>query len=328
MKPITEVEQLFQTIDDTATIVQEQCSLSYLEALAETGENLFHESVQQPLDEVHKKKLKNMYSEVDIEQLPAEAVRKAFQLAVLKGMRQATQPHHEMTPDAVALFVGYLINKVTKGKENISLLDPAVGTGNLLTAILNGSDKQIESFGMDADDLLLRLAFVSSNLQKHHTEFAHQDSIKPMLLDPVDLVVCDLPVGFYPDDETAAEYKLKAEEGHSYAHHLFIEQSINHTKDGGFLIFLIPNGLFESDQAGALNRFIKEEAVIQGLIQLPLTMFKEERHAKSIFILQKKGEGVRAPSQALLADLPSFSKKDALQDMISRIDDWFRKELN
>jgi site-specific DNA-methyltransferase (adenine-specific) len=327
MDTMTDVEKLFKVFDDSATILQQQCSYAYLEALAETGENLFQQNVSQPVDELHKKKLKNIYDEINVGELPGEAIRKAFQLAVLKGMREATQPHHEMTPDAVALFISYLVNKFTEGQKAISLLDPAVGTGNLLTAILNSGEKTVESFGVDADDLLLRLAFVSANLQGHGADFFHQDSIKPLLLDPVDLVVCDLPVGYYTDDETASEYKLKTQEGHSFAHHLLMEQSINHTKEGGFLIFLIPNDLFQSDGAKALNHFIKEQAVIQGLIQLPLTMFKKERHAKSIFMLQKKGEGVTAPSQALLADLPSFKKKEALQNMVNRIDGWFRKEF-
>ena len=52
------------------------------------------------------------------------------------------------------------------------------------------------------------------------------------------MVVSDLPVGYYPNDSRATEYQLKADEGHSYAHHLFIEQSIRYVKDGGYLCFL------------------------------------------------------------------------------------------
>ena len=58
---------------------------------------------------------------------------------------------------------------------------------------------------------------------------------------------------------------------------------------GGYLFFIIPNGLFESEQSKKLHEFFKETVVIQGIIQLPESMFKNKQAAKSILILQKKG---------------------------------------
>lgn len=320
---MTNTGQLFQALDTTSEIIQKEYSFTYLEALANSGENLFQHAILQPSSSELKKQLEEIYQTIDVEQMKAEEIRKAFQLAVLKGMKEATQPNHEMTPDAVALFVGYLLSKVTEKKDSLSILDPAVGTGNLLTAVLNGVKQATTSFAVDADDLLLRLAYVNANLQKHRTEFFHQDSLQPLLVDPVDVVVCDLPVGYYPNEDTASHYELKAESGRSFAHHLMIEQSLHHTKDGGFLFFLIPNGLFQSNQAEALNKFLREHAVIQGVLQLPLSMFKKDQHAKSIFIIRKKGDGVKPPSQVLLANLPSFSNRQALQNAVRQIDDWF-----
>src|SRR5690625_6218698 len=91
----------------------------------------------------------------------------------------------------------------------------------------------------------------------------------PLLLDPVDLVVTDLPVGYYPDDIQASEYELKSNEGHSYSHHLFIEQRLNHTKPDGFLVFIIPETLFTSEQSASLHEFITTHAKIVGDIQFP-----------------------------------------------------------
>ncbi len=33
---------------------------------------------------------------------------------MLKGMKQYVQPHHQMTPDAVSVFIGYLVDEFTK----------------------------------------------------------------------------------------------------------------------------------------------------------------------------------------------------------------------
>lgn len=328
MDLINNVEKIFTIIDNTATILREELSCSYLEAVAETGENIFQNTIlQDEVSELSKKRLEKEYNSIQFERFGVEEIRKAYQLSVLKGMKEATQPNHQMTPDAVAIFISYLVRKFTENQTSFSILDPAVGTGNLLTTILNQNQAKISaSIGVDVDDLLIKLAYVSANLQQHSIQFFNQDSLQPLFVDPVDVLVCDLPVGYYPDDIRASSYVLCAKEGHSYAHHLFIEQSMKHTKAGGYLLFLIPNQLFNSDQADSLNAFIREYGIIQGLVQLPLSLFKDEKAAKSIFIIQKKGEHVKIPKQALLVDLPKLSDKAAMSGIIERIDGWFKTE--
>ncbi|OIJ10932.1 SAM-dependent methyltransferase [Anaerobacillus arseniciselenatis] len=320
-------EVLFSNLDESAQIIQNESELTYLESLVFAGECLFENEVSKPLSEICKKKIKNALENVELEKLSKEQIRKAFQLAILKGMKEATQPHHAMTPDAVAIFISYLVNKLTETKESFRILDPAVGSGNLLTAILNQANKHVSSFAIEPDETLLQLGYVSANLQQHHIEFFHQDSLTEIFIDPVDIIVADLPIGYYPNEEVANKYELKAKEGMSYTHHLMIEQSLNYTKSGGFLIFMIPNFMFESDQAKQLHTYLKEQAHIYGLLQLPKSMFKEEKHAKSIFIIRKKGENIKAPNQALLSELPSFSNKQALTEMIKSINQWFDAHL-
>nr|WP_206697994.1 class I SAM-dependent methyltransferase [Cytobacillus firmus] len=306
--------------------MQDELHCTYLEALAETGENLFHESIlQDELSELTVKRLRKSYESIDLSGCTKEEIRKSFQLAILKGMKENVQPNHQMTPDAVGMLMGYLVEKFIQEKS-FRLLDPAVGTGNLLTTVINHqSGKVIEATGIEIDDLLIKLAYINANLQEHPIQFFNQDSLEPLFIESADAVVSDLPVGYYPNDVRSAEYKLKADEGHSYSHHLFIEQSMSHVKAGGYLFFIIPNGIFESDQAPKLHEFIKENAYIQGLIQLPLTMFKNEKAAKSIFILQKKGEGVTPPKQALLVNLPSLSKTAEAEKILKKIDVWFKE---
>jgi site-specific DNA-methyltransferase (adenine-specific) len=323
---LTKMEELFGVIDQTALILRKELQCSYLEAAAETGENLFQETIlQEELDEVTKKRLEKEYDKVQLGKYEKETIRKAYQLAVLKGMKEATQPNHQMTPDAVGLFISYLVRKFMEGKNRYSLLDPAVGTGNLLMTVLNYEGEKVEhASGIDVDDLLIKLAYVNANLHEHPVQLFNQDSLQPLFIDPVDLAIGDLPVGYYPNDEGAAGYKVKAEEGHTYAHHLFIEQSLNHLKPGGYAVLLVPNNLFETEQAKQLHAYLKEDAIIQGLIQLPLSLFKQESSAKSIFILQKKGEGVVPPKEALLVDLPKFSNKEAMNRIMTEINKWFQ----
>jgi N-6 DNA Methylase. len=319
------VETLFRYLDDSATLLQKELDCSYLEALVETGDNAFQNEVQQNgVSEVTKKRLEKIYEEMNRLSYTREDIRKAFQLACLKGMREKLHPNRQMTPDTIGILFSFFLEKLLNGP--FSIFDPAIGTGNLLTTILNRlPNDSVKAFGADADDLLIKLAYVNANLQEHPIQLYNQDSLKPLFVDPVDVVVCDLPAGYYTDDEQAKEYELRAREGHSYAPFLFIEQSIRYTKPGGYLLFVIPNSLFEMEDSMRLHEFLKKTAYIQAVIQLPLSMFKNKNLAKSLFFLQKKKEGIRPPRQVLLANLPSFDEKNAMERIFSDMERWFSK---
>ncbi|UAC47562.1 class I SAM-dependent methyltransferase [Bacillus aquiflavi] len=329
---ISPTEKLFSIFDQTALMLEKELSCSYLEAIAETGENLFHKAVlQDEISEITVKRIKKQYEQINLDSMTNEEIRKAYQLAILKGMKQQVQSNHQMTPDGVGMLVSYLVSKFMGACPRYRLLDPAIGTGNLLTTVLNGqTNKEIESIGIDIDDVLIKLAYVNANLQKHSIELFNQDSLELLFVDPVDVVVSDLPVGYYPNDLRASEFKLKADEGHSFAHHLFIEQSCRYVKPGGYLFFIIPNHMFKKSEAPKLHQFIQNNLIIQGLLQLPLSMFTNEQAGKSIFILQKNKEGIIPPKQVLLVDLPSFSNSKAIETILYKINNWFKenKQVN
>ncbi|PAV30376.1 SAM-dependent methyltransferase [Virgibacillus profundi] len=319
----TNVELLYEWIDNTTQIIQQHENEPYLDSLAITMETLFYQTISDDMDDILSHKLQNALSEINFSAYKIDEIRKAIQLATLKGMKDSTQQQHLMTPETVALLVGYLADKVTKEKKQISVFDPASGTGNLVTTVLGQLKQDIEAFASEVDPTLIKLSVLNANLQKKNIEFFHQDSLRPFLLDPIDLVVADLPVGYYPDDIRANDFKLKADEGHSYAHHLFIEQSMNYTKEGGYLIFVIPDFLFDSDQSDKLHSYIQEYAHIVGVLRLPESAFKSEKNIKSILILQKKGQDTSAPKQPLLVNLPSFKNTNGMEDILNQMNAWF-----
>ncbi|TSI03390.1 class I SAM-dependent methyltransferase [Lysinibacillus sp. BW-2-10] len=255
-----------------------------------------------------------------------EDIRKAIQIAILKGMRKTSQPNHQMTPDTLGLLVGYFVEQffeVHLKQNEISILDPAVGTGNLLFTVMNLLNGKVSAAtGVEVDELLIRLAADTAELIEQPVLLYHQDALQKMLVDPVDAVVCDLPVGYYPNEDVALDYELCAHEGMSYAHHLLIEQSINHTKEGGLLFFLIPANLFETEQAKELHKFLKTQVWIQAVIQLPENLFASKAHEKSMLILQKQSKQLRAPREVLLAKVPNMSNKQALSMFFEKVQMW------
>ncbi len=314
------VERAFDLLDQSIQLIQNEERVTYLDGLA-LALKKFNAGVE--LTEPSLQEMAKMLEETEV---TSEQIRKVIQLAIIKGMKGSTQQQHMITPDSIALFIGYFLQKFLKNKEEFRVFDPASGTGNLLTAVINQVEANGIGYGSEIDPTLIQIAVESANLQEQQIEFFHQDSLTPLLLEPVDFVIADLPVGYYPDDTQSLQYQLRAEEGHSYAHHLFIEQSIKYTKEGGYLLFLIPNFLFTSDQSEKLQKYLREHTHIVSLMQLPLTLFTSEKFAKSLFILQKKGQDTKPPKQALMAQLPSFKDVQATDNMLKKIDKWFKNE--
>lgn len=318
----TMMEELFENLDEGTEAIVQHAGEPYLDALSTVMDSLYFGEVPEDFDDLLAHRLKSILSNVQLDDISIEDRRKAVQLAILKGMKDSTQEKHLMTPEAIALITAYLAEKFLHGKENLRVFDPAGGTGNLLTAVLEKLPEDTLGYAAEVDPTLIRLALSSANMQEKEVEFFHQDALRPLLLDPVDLVVGDLPVGYYPGD--ASPFKLRAKEGNSYAHHLFIETSLRYAKPGAYCILLVPDFLFESDQAGALHSFLHEEAYIIGLLRLPETAFKSKKQVKSIFIIQKKGEGAVMPKQPLLAQLPSLKNAQAMSDLLGQVDQWFK----
>ena len=302
---MTNTENIFTFIDQYA----EKADMLYLEAIIEAcNEWIEGNEVPNLTDNVSK-----------------EEIRRGIQLAVLKGMKQNAQPHHQMTPDSIGLLIGHITSKLVGDKENITLLDPAVGTGNLLLSVMNTINRDVTASAVEIDELLVRLSAILAELLEHQVTYLVQDALRPLLIDPVDITISDLPVGYYPDDDNALNFELMAEEGHAFAHHLFIEQSMNHTKPGGYGIFIIPANLFESEQAAKLHPFFKQKAIIRALIQLPASLFKNVAHEKSILILQKPHLETRPLTDVLLAQVPTMSDKKAMARFLQEIDEWAEK---
>ncbi|NGP44174.1 class I SAM-dependent methyltransferase [Bacillaceae bacterium SIJ1] len=248
MHSTTDVETMFNWLDQEALQLEKKRELSYLEGLALAAERAFHEPSQ---------------TLIDLERTEPESIRRALQLGILKGMKSGVQPHHAMTPDGVSLLIAMLCNLWLGEQKEWQLFDPAVGTSNLLTAVMNQAiHKPVQASGVDADETLLQLSVASANLQRHEIAFSHQDALKPMYVNQADVLICDLPVGYYPGD--AAAYQLKDASGERlpYAHHLFIEQSLRYTKANGHLFLVVPNTLFETDKDTKLREFIHQEAII------------------------------------------------------------------
>jgi len=307
------IEKLFTHLDGQSASISEELNVTYLDGLLSALNDLLDGNHQEFLEDASK-----------------EDIRKAIQLAILKGMRKNVQPNHQMTPDSLGFLVGYFVEqffeKTLAEQKQITVLDPTIGTGNLMLTVMNHLDGKIEGVGVEIDELLIQLAAAAGDLQQQPIALYRQDALQNLMVEPVDGVVCDLPIGFYPDTEFAENFEIHSEDGMTFAHHLLIEQSMNYTKDGGYLFFLVPNNLFESEQAPLLYSYVQKHAWIQAVVQLPENLFKQKEMGKSLFILQKKVDGGKAVKDVLLAKVPKLDNIPALESFFVQVQKWKKEE--
>ncbi|MTV83225.1 N-6 DNA methylase [Lactobacillus sp. CRM56-3] len=333
MLAIKETEALFKVFDESTELLKEALSTSYLDAFIESGDNLIDGHVQvedgQPNEKVVQQ-LQGLYDSVDRQHLDRETVRQAIQLSMLKAMREDDiQGNHQMTPDTIGMVMGYLVIRLVEKQSQLTLLDPAVGTANLLTTVINqltaATHAEISAIGIDNDDSLLSVADINTTLQQANVTLRHQDALGELQLPEIDLAVSDLPIGYYPLDEKVTTFKTHAQSGHSYVHHLMMEQAMHFVKPGGFGIFLVPSQLFSSPESKGLLAWLQDTAYLQSLLALPKDLFTAQQSEKSILLLQRRGGNAKQADQVMIGEFPSFKDQAAFSKFVAEVVDW---ELN
>src|SRR5699024_5559399 len=258
---------LFHTLDQSTNILKKELDIPYLEALIHSGENLIdHGTVYNEEDLLSRKiveELEALYKEIDLETFEPETIRQAMQISLLRGMKEDyVQPNHQMTPDSLGSLIAYLIEIIAEPQKNIHIVDLTVGTGNLLLTVshfLNQvPNREISLSGVDNDELMLSLASTNSAIQRTPINLIYQDALTNLLLQPADVMVSDLPIGYYPAEETIKnlETHFTDENERSYIHYLLIEQAMKYLKEGGYGFFLLPSNIFNDEKVSVLVNYL------------------------------------------------------------------------
>lgn len=333
----SDVGELYKRLDTTAALLKKDLDVSYMDALIETSENILdggriHVEDGLPRPEVQQQ-LRQQYAQVDLAPLSVDEIRQAVQLAILRGERtDLMQANHQMTPDSIGFLVAYLFEVLADLPDQATILDLTVGTGNLLYTVLNrlqdAGAPALKAYGVDNDDTMLALASVSARLQGLNVELFHQDAISDLVVPQVTASVADLPIGYYPIDQRAKKFTTHAEKGHSYAHHLLIEQSMRYTAAGGFGFFVVPSLIFKSAEAKTLTKWMTSATYMQGLLNLPRELFHSADAQKAILILQNKGGNAKQAKKVMLGEFPSLKDQAGFQRFAAELMQWKKQNLD
>ncbi len=331
------LSQTFNLLDQATLLIQPALDVSYLEALIENGENIIDGQKVRIVDgqpsETEAQAIQSLYDELRLDLLSAEDIRKIFQWLLLKAMKEDyVQANHMVTPDIVGQYIYFLADLfLPSSPESLHLVDMGCGSGNLLTQLYglwSASEQSVHADGIEIDDDLLALAVVNAQLQGYEQiQFTRQDVLDNLWIEPADIIVSDLPIGYYPKDQLAERFDLAAKEGPSYSHFLFIEQAFHYLKEGGLGFFILPSSLFAEQSSKNLVQWIQSVGYFQGLIQLPATYFKEADAQQSILFLQKKGPAAKQAREVLIASAPDIHQPQAMQSFLMDISQWKNQNL-
>ncbi|AGU80967.1 class I SAM-dependent methyltransferase [Streptococcus anginosus] len=302
------IEQAYTLLLENVQEIQNDLLTSFYDALIEQNGSYLDGDIELDSVRQNNEKLKAL-------KLSKEEWRRAYQFLLMKAAQtEPLQANHQFTPDSIGFILTFLIDQLSK-KEHIDILEIGSGMGNLAETILNNTKKNVDYLGLELDDLLIDISASIADVMDAKVSFVQGDAVRPQVLKESDVIISDLPVGFYPDDNIAMRYEVASRQEHTYAHHLLMEQSLKYLKSDGYAIFLAPNDLLTSSQSDLLKKWLQKHAQIVAMIALPESLFGNAAYAKTIFVLKKQDEQAIQPFVYALsdlqnqADLLTFSEK-------------------
>ena len=282
------IEQAYTYLLENIQIIQNDLATNFYDALIEQNSIYLDGQTNLQVVKDNNKSLKRLA-------LRKEEWRRTYQFLLMKAAQtEPLQANHQFTPDTVALLLIFIIEELWPAQE-LNLLELGSGMGILGASFLTSLDKKVNYLGVEIDDLLIDLAASITEVIGLPAVYAQGDAVRPQILKESDIIVSDLPIGYYPDDQVASRYEVAASDEHTYAHHLLMEQSLKYLKNEGFAIFLAPSNLLSSPQSNLLKLWLKKNAQLIAMITLPENLFSQGSNSKAIFVLQKKGSKAVEP---------------------------------
>ena len=290
------IEKAYGYLLESTQIIQNDLQTNFYDALVEQNAIYLDGQTELTLVKENNQRLKDL-------NLSKEEWRRSFQYLLMKAAQtEPLQANHQFTPDGIGFLLVFLVDQLASS-DQVDVLEIGSGTGNLAQTLMNNCQRSLDYLGLEMDDLLIDLAASMAEVMKADVNFAQGDAVRPQVLKESDVIISDLPVGYYPDDAIASRYQVASPQGHTYAHHLLIEQSLKYLKPGGVAVFLAPNDLLTSEQSPLLKKWMQDHAQVLAMVTLPENLFRSANLAKTIFVLRKQEEAVVQPFVYPLTDL-------------------------
>lgn len=312
MTNFNKIEQAYHLLLDTTQTLQNQLHTHAYDALIEQNVLYVTGEDSDGLIKANHHTLRSLA-------LSKEEWRKVFQFMLMKLARtEPLQANHHFTPDTIGFIILFLIETLSV-RDKLSVLELGSGTGFLAQTLLNHTVKDMTYVGIELDDLLIDLSASMADVMGLSARFVQGDAVRPLMLSESDIVISDLPIGYYPNDTVARRYQVASPTAHTYVHHLLMEQALKYLKSDGFAIFLGPSQLLTSQQGHLLSEWLQTKASIIAVIALPDEVFNQKEQAKSLFVLTKKSP---VTFETFVYPLKSLTNPSAVKDFMENLKKW------
>ena len=285
------VEEIFDIFQECAIFLYDNLKLNYYDSILEISKDILDkESIDLDKDLLlkYKRKINKFKDTYNVEEL-----RKGLNYVFLNCYKEMNWPI-SMTPDSICYVVNYLVDKLYP-KKKLSILDPCIGSGNLLYSVSN--NRNVEAlYGIDNNDVSINLSKIMGNFIEPINLF-YQDTLT-VELENIDLIISDLPndIDFTYD---------------------FIIHHIDSLKDEAYMVLLIDNEFFTNINKEK-KELIDSKAKMIGIIELPDSFFKGNK--KSIVILKRSTDKV---NNFLIAKMPDVNDSNAMKEFLNKIELYF-----
>ncbi|MDD4212408.1 MAG: N-6 DNA methylase [Bacilli bacterium] len=289
-------------MEKACLILHEALQLDFFDSLIRAGQDLLDEIDDEGLEPETVTRLESIYHRLRQETFLNEEVRLSMELLIVKAFKhQNRYPLSLMTPDAINYLFAYFVGKLSI--PNRVVLDMALGTGNLLTAVTNYLAHPIQLVGIEKDNKLAALARLNFDLQGNNVEIFVNNCLDPILVS-AQMIIGDLDTG----------------KGTSYFPYQVVLQALKHLDDQGFFIFMIDNDFFNQPDIQAFRE--QFTGTMLGIIVLPETLFQNNIIGKSILIGCKRH---LATYEMVAMNLPGLNDTEQLNKTIDDLDQWIKQ---
>lgn len=300
------LELFYDVFDESCDFLYDKLHLKYLDLIILTANNILTGEVLNDLEDEDIKKLNKIYAKLTDVDFNVEEIRKAMQAQILKGIKEMNFQNGLTTPDSIGLLMAYLISRLSKAKS-LNICDPLIGSGNMLYTISNHLTANLNLFGCDHNEYMIKIAKVFADLLETNVELHLEDTLNLKIYN-LDFIVFDMP-NVIKDKDDYLPYKWV----------LHYNELI---KDDGYIIGLINNDFFDYDNNKRFKEELLKTSSIVCLIELPDNMFVSK--PKSIIVINKK---IWDKKKMFMTKLPSLSDVKAFNSELVKLEQWFNENI-
>lgn len=310
------VDLFYELFDEAAMLHYEVLGLKYLDAFMRVAEGILFEKMDPRFGEKDIRKLKRIYDKIAASDFYNEEIRLALELLLVKGFKHQNMSLDLMTPDSINYLFVKIIAGLFPGRP-ISILDTALGTGNLLSAVHNNIENETELFGIEKDEKLAELSRLASDLQGAELTVYCQDALRDVF-ELADVVIGDID-SYFMEDNLPLDDELY-QKGVRYFPYLLLEKRLKNIKPEGYFIYLLDNDFFSKPKSDIFKAWLEKEARFPGLILLPKAITQAPHPGKCILIGKKTTEEM----DLSILEIPDF-EKETIKKCFGKLDLMIKK---